>query len=72
MPCTDQLDVAAVNRIEQSVGLCAWNPKYGIDAMDSQTRDESISTGADSHMTRLVGYHTGHRLRTRLICWSVV
>jgi hypothetical protein len=62
VPRTDQLEIAAVNRIEQSVGLCAWKPKYGIDAVDSQTRDESISTGANSHRTRLVGCHVEHRL----------
>jgi len=51
-----------MNRIEQPIGLCAWKPEYGIDAMGSQTRDESISTGANSHMTRLVGGQVEHRL----------
>jgi hypothetical protein len=61
MPRPDQLKVAAVDRIEQSVGLRAWKSKYSLDAMDSQSRDESISTGADCHRTRLGGCHAEHR-----------
>src|SRR5882762_6656410 len=33
MPCTDELDIATVNRIEQSVRLCSRKSEDGVDAM---------------------------------------